>query len=109
MAPGVCLELRDARCGRLSKRGKPQPLGALQGCPSRMGMLGTWLGSSVSKNETHEHGAISTRLFTSAEGHGCSKSTRPKKKRPSLFTPNAGDALVPFPWVRSGCTFFLVG
>ena len=27
-------------------------------------MLGTWLGSSVLKNETHEHGEISTRRFT---------------------------------------------
>ena len=31
-------------------------------------LLGTWLGSSVSKKETHEHGEISTRLLTSAEG-----------------------------------------
>ena len=32
-----------------------------------------------------------------------------KKKRPSLFIPNAGDVPVAFPRVRSGCTFFLVG
>jgi len=31
-----------------------------------------------------------------------------KKKRPSLFIPNAGDVPVPFPVVRSGHTFFSV-
>ena len=40
-------------------------------------MLGTWLGSSVSKNETHEHGEISTRPLTSAEGHRYSKKRVP--------------------------------
>ena len=39
---------------------------------------------------------------------GYSKS-RAKKKRPSLFIPNAGDVPVPFPLVRSECTFFWVG
>ena len=43
-------------------------------------VLGTWLGSSVSENETHEHGEISTRLFTSAEGRRCSKSARKEEK-----------------------------
>ena len=33
------------------------------------GLLGRWLRSSLSENETHEHREISTRLFTSAEGH----------------------------------------
>ena len=28
-----------------------------------------------------------------------------KKTRPSLRIPNSGDGPVPFPWVRSGCTF----
>ena len=38
------------------------------------------LRSSVSESETHEHGEISTRLFTSAEGRRCSKSTREEEK-----------------------------
>ena len=66
------------------------------------------LRSSVSESETHEHGEISTRLFTSAEGRRCSKSAA-NQKRPSLFLPNAADGLVPFPRVRSGRTFFPVG
>ena len=41
------------------------------------------------------------------KGAGAQKA-RSKKKRPSLFIPNAGDVPVPFPLVRSGCTFFLV-
>ena len=43
-------------------------------------MLGRWLGLSVWENETHEHGEISTRLLTSAEGRGCSKSARKEEK-----------------------------
>ena len=42
--------------------------------------VGEWLGSSVSENETHEHGEISTRLFTSAEGRGYSKSMCKEEK-----------------------------
>ena len=64
---------------------------------------GTWLGLSVLENETHEH-KILTSLFTSAEQHRYSVHTM--KKRPSLFIPNAGDVPVPFPFVRSGSTFF---
>ena len=48
-------------------------------------LLGTWLGLSVLKNETHEHGEISTRLFPSAEGHGCSKSTRKEEKTLPIY------------------------
>ena len=59
--------------------------------------LGTWLGSSVSKNETHEHGEISTRLFTSTEGHRYSKKRMHPTKDPPLFIPNAGDVPLPFP------------
>ena len=42
------------------------------------------------------------------KGTGAQKAPA-KKKRPSLFIPNAGDVPVPFPLVRSGSTFFLVG
>ena len=72
-------------------------------------LLGTWFGSSVSENETHEHGEISTRLFTSAEGRRYPKKCTLQTKDPPLFIPNAGDVPVPFPWVRSGHTFFPVG
>ena len=77
-------------------------------------LLGRWLGSSVLENETHEHRKISTRLFTSAEGCRYSKSmgtqkAHTRKKRPSLFFPNAGDVPVPFPLARSGHMFFSVG
>ena len=73
------------------------------------GLLGTWLGSLVSKNETHAHGETLTRFLTSAEGHRHSKKCTRQTKDPPLFLPNAGDAPVPFPWVRSGRTFFPVG
>ena len=65
--------------------------------------------SSVSEHETHGQGEISTRLFASAEGHGSSKKHVCRTKDPPLFVPNAGDVPVPFPWVRSGHTFFPVG
>ena len=64
--------------GRAQSQGPRRwPLGAGKGQTedSLLELLGTWLGSSVSENETHEHGENSTRLFTSAEGHGYSKST----------------------------------
>ena len=58
------------------------------------------------QNETHEHREISTRLF-------CRRARvlkkLAKKKRPSLFICNTGDAPVPFPWIRPGCLFCLVG
>ena len=64
--------------------------------------IGTWDPTATHpRSETHDHGKISTSLFTSAEGHA-------KKTRPSLSIPNAGDIPVPFPLVRSGCTFFSV-
>ena len=59
----------------------------------------------MSESETHEHGEISTRLFTSAEGCKCSESMQ-EEDRTSLFIPNAGGISVPFPLVRSGRTFF---
>ena len=68
------------------------------------GIVGTWLGSSVSKNKTHEHGEISTSL---QKGAGAQKASA--KKRHSLFIPNTRDVPVPFPLVRSGCAFFSVG
>ena len=74
-----------------------------------VGMLGTWFGSSVLKNGTHEHGEISTKLFTSAEGRGYSNKPALQTKDPPLLIPNAGDLPVPFPLARSGCTFFPVG
>lgn len=37
------------------------------------------------------------------------KRAHVKKERPSLCIPNAGDGPVPFPWVRSGRTFFSGG
>ena len=46
----------------------------------KLPVLGTWLGSSVLKNETHEHGEISTRLFTSVEGCGTPKSTHTEQR-----------------------------
>ena len=72
-------------------------------------LLGTWLGWSVLKNETHEQGETATRLFTCAEGRGYSKKRARRTKNPPLFIPNAGDVPVPFPLVRSGCTFFSIG
>lgn len=62
----------------------------------------------MSENETPEHRDISTRLFTSAEGRGYSKSTRQEEKT-SLFIPNSGDVPVHFPWVTSGLPLFSVG
>ena len=49
-------------------------------------VLGTWLGSSLSKNETQEHGEISTRLFTSAEGRRYSRKPA-LNKGPSPISP----------------------
>ena len=46
--------------------------------------MGAWLGSSVSKNKTREHGEISTRLFTSAEGRRCPKSEQRRKDPPCV-------------------------
>ena len=46
--------------------------------------------------------------FLLQEGAGAQKAPA-KKKRPSLLVPSAGDGPVPFPLVRSGRTFFLVG
>ena len=74
--------------------------------PESWSVLGTWLGWSVSKNETHEH-EIATRLFPSAEGY--SKKQVRRTKDPPLCIPNTGDVAVPFPLVRSGHTFFPVG
>lgn len=51
---------------------------------SRIKTVGLWFGSSVSESETHELGAISTRLFTSAEGRGSSESTQRRQDPPSL-------------------------
>ena len=67
-------------------------------------LLVTWLGSSVSKNETREHRQISTRLFTSAEGHGCSESVQRRRDPPCSSLRQRKD-----PWGRSGRTFFSVG
>ena len=48
-------------------------------------LVGEWLGSSVSENETYEHGEISTKLFTSAEGRGNSKSTGKEEKTLPIY------------------------
>ena len=48
-------------------------------------VLGTWLRWSVSKNKTQEHGEISTRLFTSAEGRGCSKRACKEEKTLPIY------------------------
>lgn len=63
-------------------------------------LLGTWLGWSVLKNETHEQGETATRLFTCAEGRGSSKKHVRPTKDPPLLVPNAGD--VPSPSHGSG-------
>ena len=60
-------------------------------------------------SETCGQGEISTRLFTSAEGHGYSKKHALRTKDSPLFIPNTGDLPVPFPLVRSGRTLFPVG
>ena len=44
-----------------------------------------WLRTSVTESETHEHREVSTRLFTSAEGRGCSKGTCEEEKTLPLF------------------------
>ena len=54
-------------------------------CQRIVSHVGEWLGSSVLKNETHEHGEISTRLFTSAEGCGYSKSMRKEEKTLPIY------------------------
>ena len=73
--------------GRAQSQGPRRwPLGAGKGQTedSLLELLGTWLGSSVSENETHEHGEILTRLFTSAEGRRCSKSEHKEEKTLSI-------------------------
>ena len=56
----------------------------------------------MSESETHEHGEILTRLFTSAEGRGCSKSRHERGKTPPPFVPNTGGISVPFHWSGQG-------
>ena len=48
-------------------------------------IVGEWLRSSVSENETHEHGEISTGLFPCAEGRGCSKSASEEEKSLPIY------------------------
>lgn len=69
-------------------------------------LLGTWLRSSVSGNQTQARGEVSTRLLPPAKGAGAQKA---KKQRPSLLIPSARDGAVPFPRVGSGHTFLSLG
>ena len=68
-------------CPRVSADGRKQRRGSQETGK----LLGRRLGSSVSENETHEHGEILTRLFTSAEGRGYSKSTRKEEKTLPMY------------------------
>ena len=80
--------MRSGDAGRAQSQGPRRwPLGAGKGQTedSLLELLGTWLGSSVSENETHEHGEISTRLFTSAEEHKCSKSMSEEGRPPPIY------------------------
>ena len=66
------------KSSRIWAPGDPESWARPQDC------WGKWpsLGLSVSESETHEHGEISTRLFTSAEEHKCSKSMLKEGRHP---------------------------
>ena len=65
-------------------------------------LLGTRLGCSVSKKEAHERGEILTRLFTSAEGCGFSKSPRAEQRTLPYLSPRQVMHLSPSRWSGQG-------
>ena len=90
-------------CRRLDYRGRPV---VQKDCPQ---CRGDGSHRQCRKMRPSSMGRPRQGSFLLQEAPVLKKRAHVKKERPSLCIPNAGDGPVPFPWVRSGRTFFSGG